>query len=74
MLQLTRRLNEADTKGDLPLLLALRTRQGELAASLVEHGAGVDTRDPRGHTLLLSAVERGKFEFSTSCILYALTH
>ncbi|KAF4516889.1 hypothetical protein B566_EDAN011234 [Ephemera danica] len=70
VLQLTRRLNEADTKGDLPLLLALRTRQSELASSLVEHGAGVDTRDPRGHTLLLNSVER-EDEFSS---LFLLEH
>jgi ankyrin repeat protein len=59
LLQLSRLLNEADKKGDLPLLLALKTKQKTVASSLVEHGACVDARDPEGLTLLLSAVEKG---------------
>jgi ankyrin repeat protein len=61
LLQLSRLLNEADKKGDLPLLLALKTKQKTVASSLVEHGACVDARDPEGLTLLLSAVEKGIF-------------
>jgi len=58
---LARLLNEADKNGDLPLLLALQVKQKTLAASLVEHGASVDAKDPRGLNLLLAAVEKGKF-------------
>ncbi|XP_059490603.1 rabankyrin-5 [Neocloeon triangulifer] len=56
--ELARLLNEPDKKGDLPLLLALNSKQKTLASSLVEHGASVDARDPRGLTLLLNAIER----------------
>ncbi|CAB3379555.1 Hypothetical predicted protein [Cloeon dipterum] len=56
--ELARLLNEPDKKGELPLLLALNSKQRTLATSLVEHGASVDAQDPRGLTLLLNAVER----------------
>lgn len=57
--QLSTRLNTLDSKGELPLDLALRDRHTSIAQTLLDHGADPDARDNQGWTLLHRAVERG---------------
>ncbi|XP_067130283.1 rabankyrin-5 [Centruroides vittatus] len=62
--QLPSKLNEIDDQGDLPLDLALSTKQESIAKTLVRHRSSVNATDNRGKTLLHRALERGD-EFSS---------
>ncbi|KAH8039921.1 hypothetical protein HPB51_009177 [Rhipicephalus microplus] len=57
------KLNELDDTGQLPLDLALSSRQEGIASTLLNHRADVNATDFKGHTLLHKAIERGD-EFS----------
>ncbi|XP_077510441.1 rabankyrin-5 isoform X1 [Amblyomma americanum] len=61
--QLPGKLNELDDTGQLPLDLALSSRQESIASTLLNHRADVNATDFKGHTLLHKAIERGD-EFS----------
>jgi ankyrin repeat protein len=71
-LQSSRLLNECDKNGDLPLLLALSSKQKTVASTLVEHGASVDAKDPKGLNLLLVSVDRGRARFFSSALMLNL--
>ncbi|XP_077996108.1 rabankyrin-5-like isoform X2 [Glandiceps talaboti] len=59
--QLPGKLNELDNQGDLPLDLALSTKQESIATELVKHRADVDVTDNDGRCLLHKAVKRDEF-------------
>uniref|UniRef100_A0A2R5LJ33 Ankyrin repeat and fyve domain-containing protein 1 n=1 Tax=Ornithodoros turicata TaxID=34597 RepID=A0A2R5LJ33_9ACAR len=61
--QLPGKLNEIDDKGNLPLDLALSSRQESIAKTLINHKADVNAIDYKGYTLLHQAIQRGD-EFS----------
>ena len=56
--QLVVKLNETDKSGELPLDLALKTKQEDIAKSLVSHKANVNATDQNGRTLLHRAILR----------------
>ena len=56
--QLTLKLNETDKSGELPLDLALKTKQEEIAKTLVQHKANINATDSKGRTLLHRAIQR----------------
>lgn len=58
-LQLVEKLNEVDNRGDLPLDLALSTKQESIAMTLVNHKVDVNRRDNAGKCLLHKAIKRG---------------
>jgi len=64
------KLNEEDDRGNLPLDLALKSGQEEMAQNLVEHKCNVNQLDAAGNTLLHKAIQRGD-EFSA---LFLLRH
>lgn len=66
--QLVIKLNEIDRLGDLPLDLALKTKQEDIAKTLVSHKANVNTIDNKGRTLLHRAIERDD-EFSSEFLI-----
>lgn len=66
--QLPEKLNEVDGQGDLPLDLALATKQESIANTLVNHRANVNAKDNRGRTLLHKAIIRGD-EFSATFLI-----
>lgn len=45
------------TNGELPLDLALRARNGSIAATLLQNNADINIRDSRGETLLHRAIK-----------------
>ena len=53
------KLNEADDKDDLPLDLALRSKQESIAKNLVRNNIYVNKTDSRGFSLLHKAIFRG---------------
>jgi ankyrin repeat protein len=55
-------VNEEDSQGNSPLLLACRSGNFEIAEILVGAGANVSTANERGDTPLLVAVGAGRFE------------
>jgi hypothetical protein len=57
-------VNEKDSQGDAPLLLACRSGNLEMAEILVCAGAGVSAANKRGDTPLLAAVGAGKLELA----------
>lgn len=59
LLQLVEKLNEVDNRGDLPLDLALSTKQESIAMTLVNHKVEVNRRDNAGKCLLHKAIKRG---------------
>lgn len=59
LLQLVGKLNEVDNRGDLPLDLALSTKQESIAMTLVNHKVDVNRRDNAGKCLLHKAIKRG---------------
>lgn len=59
LLQLVEKLNEVDNRGDLPLDLALSTKQESTAMTLVNHKVDVNRRDNAGKCLLHKAIKRG---------------
>jgi len=66
--QLLIKLNEIDKLGDLPLDLALKTKQEDIAKTLVSHKANVNASDSKGRTLLHRAIERDD-EFSAEFLI-----
>ncbi|XP_046387052.1 rabankyrin-5 isoform X1 [Ischnura elegans] len=66
--EVPRSLDRPDARGDLPLDLALKSRLGSIAKTLVQHGADVNARDDKGFTLLHRAVERGD-EYSATFLV-----
>ena len=50
-----------DNLGDLPLDLALKSRQDSVAVTLVNHHVNVDSKDNSGKCLLHKAIKRGKY-------------
>lgn len=56
--QLAVKVNEVDRNGDIPLDLALKSKQEEVARTLVNHKANVNTVDNKGKSLLHRAIER----------------
>lgn len=59
LLQLVEKMNEVDNRGDLPLDLALSTKQESIAMTLVNHKVDVNRRDNAGKCLLHKAIKRG---------------
>lgn len=59
LLQLVEKLNEVDNRGDLPLDLALSTKQESIAMTLFNHKVDVNRRDNAGKCLLHKAIKRG---------------
>lgn len=57
--QLQKAVNSLDHKGELPLEVALKTRQPSLARILVEHGADLNAKDLKGLSLLQAAIFQG---------------
>jgi ankyrin repeat protein len=57
-------VNEKDSQGNSPLLLACRSGNLEIAEVLVVAGAGVSAANYRGDTPLLAAVGAGKVELA----------
>lgn len=55
------KLNEVDNRGDLPLDLALSTKQESIAMTLVNHKVDVNRRDNAGKCLLHKAIKRGQW-------------
>jgi hypothetical protein len=60
----TYEVNEEDSEGNAPLLLACRSGKFEIAEMLVVAGAGVSAAKGRGDTPLLAAVGAGKLELA----------
>ncbi|XP_076282442.1 rabankyrin-5 [Lasioglossum baleicum] len=52
-------VNALDNKGEMPLEVALKTRQPSLARTLVGHGADLSAKDSRGFSLLQAAIFKG---------------
>ena len=61
-LQLSVKLNEEDDHGILPLDLALKSKQEDLARNLVEHNVNIDQVDSNGSSLLHLAIDRGEIK------------
>ena len=61
MFQLLTKLNEVDDHGVLPLDIALKTRQEDLAKTLVEHDVNIDQTDTNGSSLLHLAIGNSNF-------------
>ena len=61
--QLSIKLNEEDDHGILPLDLALKSKQEDLARNLVEHNVNIDQVDSNGSSLLHLAIDRGESNF-----------
>ena len=59
--KLQQKLNEADEKDDLPLDLALKSKQESIAKNLVKNNIDVNKTDSRGFSLLHKAIFRGSF-------------
>eukprot|EP00106_Octopus_bimaculoides_P020139 XP_014787581.1 PREDICTED: rabankyrin-5-like [Octopus bimaculoides] len=77
--QLSVKLNELDTRGDIPLDLALLSRQESIAQLLVSHRADVNRKDNTGRSLLHKAIKRGDsfsaiFLIRNKADINAITH
>jgi len=59
LLQLPGNLNEFDGGGNLPLDLALDTRQESIASTLIKHRVNVDMADQTGCCLLHKSIKKG---------------
>lgn len=66
------KLNEVDSKGDLPLDLALNSRQESIAQTLIKHRVDVNKRDNSGKCLLHKAIKRGNYIYTSKYILLLL--
>jgi hypothetical protein len=66
------KLNEVDSKGDLPLDLALNSRQESIAQTLIKHKVDVNKRDNSGKCLLHKAIKRGTHIYRSKFILLLL--
>ena len=62
-IKLQQKLNEADDKDDLPLDLALKSKQESIAKNLVKNNIDVNKTDSRGFSLLHKAIFRGLFSW-----------
>lgn len=62
-LQLPGKLDELDSKGDLPLNLALQSKQQGVADTFVKHKVNVNRMDNEGYSLLHRAIKRGELQF-----------
>jgi len=60
VLQLPGKLNEFDSNADLPLDLALCTRQESIASTLIKHRVNINMADHTGCGLLHKAIKRGE--------------
>lgn len=60
--QLQLKLNEPDDKDELPLDLALQSRQHSIAKNLVKNHCDLNKTDSLGLTLLHKAISRGKLK------------
>jgi ankyrin repeat protein len=58
---LVEKVNELDDKNDLPLDLALRSRQESIAKSLINHRVDLNRVDSNGLSLLHKAIKRDDF-------------
>ncbi|CAK9807015.1 Ankfy1 [Anthophora quadrimaculata] len=56
---ISKAVNAPDQKGEIPLEVALKTRQPSLARTLVEHGANLSAKDSKGLSLLQAAIFKG---------------
>ena len=72
-LQLSVKLNEEDDHGILPLDLALKSKQEDLARNLVEHNVNIDQVDSNGSSLLHLAIDRGESSVE-NCHLLEITN
>ena len=52
------KINEIDDHGMLPLDIALKSRQEDLARTLIEHDVKIDQTDGNGSSLLHLAIDR----------------
>ncbi|XP_033627890.1 rabankyrin-5-like [Asterias rubens] len=66
------KLDEIDERGDLPLDLALASKQESIAHELVKHKVDIDRADSGGRCLLHKAVKRGD-KFSAFFLIQAGT-
>ncbi|KAI1307992.1 Rabankyrin-5 [Halotydeus destructor] len=66
--QLGTKVNELDKTGDIPLDLALKTKQESAARTLINHKANVNVTDAIGRSLLHRAIDR-KDEFAANFLL-----
>lgn len=57
-------LNQPDPDGFTPVIFAILNGHYDLAALLIEKGAGVDVADKSGRTPLYTAVDMNSFEYS----------
>ncbi len=57
-------LNQPDPDGFTPMIFAILNGHYDLAALLVEKGAGIDVTDKSGRTPLYTAVDMSTFEYS----------
>ena len=57
--QLSTKLNEVDKFGELPLDLALNSKQESIAQTLVGHSINTSCKDNTGNSLLHKAIKRG---------------
>ncbi|CAG0905329.1 unnamed protein product, partial [Darwinula stevensoni] len=58
--------------GETPLELALRTKQEDVARSLIGHGAGTDERNAAGHAPLHTAILEGECRASSDASVSCL--
>ncbi|GFR77207.1 ankyrin repeat and FYVE domain-containing protein 1 [Elysia marginata] len=77
--ELSLKVNEVDNKGDLPLDLALKSKQRSMALNLVSNRADVNRKDNAGRCLLHKAIQRGdeasaEFLINNKCDVNIVTH
>uniref|UniRef100_A0A5S6QC69 BTB domain-containing protein n=1 Tax=Trichuris muris TaxID=70415 RepID=A0A5S6QC69_TRIMR len=60
--RLLSRLAEPNEKGDIPLQMALESRQDSIAQCLVDSGADVDSKTLQGVPLIIDFLKRGDYE------------
>ena len=61
--KLQQKLNETDEKDELPLDLALKSKQESIAKNLVKNHIDINKTDSRGFSLLHKAIFRGLSKF-----------
>ena len=66
--QLASKVNEIDKSGDIPLDLALKSKQESVAKTLITHKANVNATDSEGRSLLHRAIMR-QDEFSANFLI-----
>ena len=55
-------VNETDTRGNTPLLVAIKNNQNDILRTLIKSGADIEKKDKFGFTPLLKAAHWGKYE------------